>query len=395
MGRRAAALALPALLAGGMVAASLALAAPARAEEVTLQGAVLTVTLNSSNDIRIATDPALSGAVRLTGDHISCLSTHDGMGAASVNDSGCGSDLDGAVITVPPSMPLTLTMNGSGEVTLGDMDGPVTAAIHGSGDLKGGRAGVLTLTVNGSGDAGFRDVHGFVSVTQTGDGTVKIEHASGVLHAQVSGSGDLAIGAVDLAASDFSLDGSGDVTVGGGSVGVLHGRVSHSGDLIIGATATAADLTASGGGDIRVARVTGPVTRHVANGSDIETESGAATGIGALTKFAVSLDDEGGSGSQRHHRNSGGEIFHHILAAAFLLFVLYLLWRMVKKRGGVAVVRARMAAGPQPGAPTHPGVVAVSETLARLDKRLARVESYVTEREFELNRKFRDLEARP
>jgi hypothetical protein len=89
-----------------------------------------------------------------------------------------------------------------------------------------------------------------------------------------------------------------------------------------------------------------------------------------------------------HSSDIGGHIFH----AVILVGILYFIWRTVRRNGGVAALRARFSGPSQPAAPTHPGVIALRDTMTRLDGRLARVETYVTTREFDLQRKFRELD---
>lgn len=381
------------LLGATLLAAALA-HSPARADDLTVAGAHLVLTLNGASDVRIATSGELHGQVRITGEDAGCLSSHEGGGTVVLDDAACGSNFDNATIIVPRDMPLTLSVNGSGNVTLGDSDAPVAVSLHGSGDFHAGDLAVLNLSVFGSGDSAIGAIRQTGALAMNSNGSVKIQRAAGIFHAHLTGSGDLAVGTAATMATDVEIDGSGDVSIGAGSVGALHARVAASGDLIVGGTALTADLTASGGGDIRVADVSGPVTRRATGGSSITTHSGLASGIGKIVNFGIALDDDGGALRGRVAQ-AGGSTVHHVLAGIFVLFVLFLIWRSLQRRGGVAALRAQLGRPGGAAAPAHPGVIAVRETLARLDGRLARVESYVTEREFELHRKFRDLETRP
>ncbi|MEJ0049113.1 MAG: hypothetical protein WDN04_25610 [Rhodospirillales bacterium] len=74
--------------------------------------------------------------------------------------------------------------------------------------------------------------------------------------------------------------------------------------------------------------------------------------------------------------------------------ILFAIWRTVQRNGGLAQLQNRFRSSGEPAQPTHPGVIAVRDTISRLESRLARVEGYVTTREFDLQRKFRELDAK-
>jgi hypothetical protein len=375
-----------------------AFAPGARADEFQMHGNRLVLTLNGNNDSTIDIDSSLHDAIRISGENAGCLTNHGGGGVISIDDSTCNEDLDGLKIDVPANYPLILTMHGSGNVTMGNLEGQLVATVSGNGDLHAGRVAGLVLNMTGSGDASVQAAEGPAEITIAGNGDVKIPLLNGPLHVRQSGAGDLSIGAIDAPAADFTLQGSGDAAIGHGSVGALRAQVHGSGDLVMAATALTADLTASGGGDIRIADVTGMVSRHSSGGSSISTHASGLErlGVGGLANLiSSSSDDDDGHGSNVHvYVPNGGRVFHHLLAGAFVVFVLFMIWRTVQRRGGINAVSNAMRARGAPTQPTHPGVLAVRDTLARLEGRLARVEGYVTEREFELHRKFRDLETK-
>ena len=76
-----------------------------------------------------------------------------------------------------------------------------------------------------------------------------------------------------------------------------------------------------------------------------------------------------------------------LLAGLVVILVCYIGWRIVRRGRG-----RRGTGQPAQGGPMTPGVQALCETMTRLDQRLSRLESYVTTREFDLARKFRELE---
>jgi len=346
---------------------------------------VLSDTLES---VVLTTDAGLTGNVRIENDgDLSCLSVVSG-GAVVVGTSGC-SDSDGPLrIAVPPDMPVTLNASGDGTVHLGDLQGPVVATITGTVDIRGGRVGNLVLNQRSGGDVVLGDVASSAMLTITGSGDVKLRSLHGSLNVRQHGSGDLAIGRIDADSADLQGTGSGDMLLGAGSITYLRAQFAGAGDLAIAATVRDGDVAAAGGSDIKLGTVTGHLNRSASGGSDIIV-GGASVLDAVVGKLARVVADSSGSGSTvvSHH---GGIAFHHVLTALFVSVVLYIVWRMVQRAGGPGQVRRRMGAA-QPEAPTHPGVMALGEMMTRLEQRLGMVEGYVTTREFDLNRKFREL----
>lgn len=375
---------------------------PALADSFELHGSRLILNLSNNSDAVVQTDSSLHGTVRVSGDNAGCLANRDGGGdTVNIDDTTCNEDLDHLTVDVPEHMPVVLTTRGSGNVTIGNLEAQLVANVGGNGDVHVGRVTGLVLNVTGSGDVSVAATEGANVVTINGNGDVKIPSLHGPLNLRQNGSGDFAVAAIEAPAVDLLMSGSGDTAIGHGSVGALHARISASGDLVVAATAATADLSATGGGDIRVAQVTGPVMRHSSGGSSI-TITGPGLerfGMDKLAGMAALSGDRDGETVIRMHDgssrgSSGGSALHHLVAGAFVVFVIFMVWRMVQRRGGIGAVSQAIRAGGGPQAPSHPGVIAVRDTLARLEPRLARVEGYVTEREFELNRKFRDLETK-
>ena len=136
------------------------------------------------------------------------------------------------------------------------------------------------------------------------------------------------------------------------------------------------------------------MTRHASGGSDIVVGGGREIAASAMAKLRASLsgadadDDEDSSSPAHVTDHSGHSGFHDFLAGLVVLGLIYGGWRIFRGRGGKGAVP-----NGAPAAPTDPGVVALCSLLAGLERRLAQVETHVTSREFELNRKFRDIEA--
>lgn len=90
----------------------------------------------------------------------------------------------------------TLINNGSSDVRVTRVSGPVQLNLSGSGDVSidGGQASVFRVQGSGSGDVDFGGVAGAVTVDTNGSGDVSIDKATGAVITKVVGSGDMHIG---------------------------------------------------------------------------------------------------------------------------------------------------------------------------------------------------------
>ncbi len=385
--------------AAACLAATLSLGV-AHADTRTFQGFSLELMLTTDVDVTIESDPGLTGAVRVVGDSLDCLATKSGPGV-QISTGACDSDMGHLAIMVPRSMPLSLEMNGSGNVSVGDVDAPLKATLSSDGDLKVRRATVMQLVLRGSGDVTVQAVDGPADVESDSSGDVRLMRVSGPLKVRQNGSGDLAIVQIDGPVADIENNGSGDALMLHGHVGVLRVSTHGSGDVVMGGSAGTAVLDASGGGDIALSHAEGMVSRSAHGGSTINVGGASAIAASALAKLQASLagqgDDDDTDSSVHvitHHDSSG---FHDFLAGIVVLGVLFWGWRIISRNGGLSRIggafRSRSAANATPAAPRDPGVIALCDLLAGLERRLARVETHVTSREFELNRKFREIDA--
>lgn len=119
-------------------------------------------------------------------------------------------------VQVPVGTAITVVARGTGDVTIGDVRGPLEMNLHGTGDLTAGQvAQRLKVMLSGVGD-------------------VRVTHIQ-----------------ADIASIDAS--GTGDVTIGDGAVDSLEVSATGIGDVSFGGTANSAKLHATGVGDITVA----------------------------------------------------------------------------------------------------------------------------------------------
>ncbi len=379
----------PRLRLAGLALAATFAAGHASAETRTVEGGSLMLTDTLSSHITIDTDSSLHGAVRLSADSsLSCVQVESG-GPAQISTAGCSDDMDSLRITVPPSMAVTLTGSGSGSARIGDLRGTLVATLTSSYDIKVGHVGRLTLSSNSSGDSVVGRVEGPAELTTTASGDVRIGYIGGDLAISHHGSGDMAIGAIEASRASIDSAGSGDMLIGAGHIGTLQAHIVGSGDLAVAATVGGGDVEAVGGADVKLASVTGEVHRSSSGGSDISV--GGSAVVADVTGRVARLVSQMPSGGTSHTVSvSGGHVFHHVLTFALLVLMAFIGWRIVRRGGGLAGLRRRGTPA-APDAPVHPGVQAVCDTLGRLEQRLGRMEGYVTTREFDLNRKFREL----
>lgn len=379
-----------------MAAAALLLASAgaARADTVTREAAhILTLNASGGDNVTIAAtgDGPQGIVIRAPGE---CTVSGDG-GAAVVDTGACRGELS---ITVPRGAVLTLTGAGGGDISVTGETGPLVATMTGNGDLRAERVADLVLNLLGGGDAVVEEVKGAAKLELSGQGDTRIKSVLGPLMIKQHGSGDFVVGRIASPGVQFVSDGSGDAMLGGGDIAALTANLGGSGDLAVAASVGVANLNASGSGDIKLTKVRGPIKKHATGEGSISVADAPIEGF-ALEKaseLATNIDGvDLGDAKDRHgvhvvvgrHRSEGGggSVFGTLLKLGLLVWVIV----MVRRSG---VLGRMLNRAPVPAGPAHPGVLAVREALGKLDARLGRVEGYVTSREFELQRKFRELE---
>jgi hypothetical protein len=348
---------------------------------------ILTDTLASDATIDVDQDPAAHIRVTMDGND-GCLSTAGGSSMV-VSTAGCGGSAGALHITMPPNVPIILTQSGDGDVRIGDTHALLVATLNGGGDLRAGHVGSLILAVHGSGDVSVDGVDGMANLDMTSSGDVRLGTLHGDLTLKHEGRGDLAIG--DITASLVNIDsgGSGDMLIGAGSVGRLDASLRGAGDLGMAATLRDGDVSAAGNADVKLGKVTGTLRKQQSGDSEIY--------VGGPALIDTVMGDVAREiGHDHSHHNAvsitydHGSAIGHLLTFIFVCFVLYIVWRILRRSGGLSDLAGRRNALPK-SPPRHPGVVAVCDTMSRLEQRLGRVETYVTSREFDLQQKFRKL----
>lgn len=147
----------------------------------------------------------------------------------------------------------SLTVNGSGDITVGDM-GKLMAGINGAGGVRVGDVeGRTQLIVNGSGDIEGGRLGHPLHIGINGSGDVKAKSATDVT-VRIAGSGDVAIDRVREQMT-VAITGSGDVCCGGEVEG-LNVSISGGGELSAAElSADVADIHLSGSASATVGRI--------------------------------------------------------------------------------------------------------------------------------------------
>ena len=335
--------------------AAAAYAGHAMAETRTVQGGSLVLTSTSDSNVSIVTDSTLSRGVRISAECALAGLSLVGGETVVVGTSAC-TELEGLQIAVSPGLPVTVTASGSGKLTIGDLRAPLTASLIGGGDLKAGAVRGLTLGIHGGGDASVGAVDGPANLQLTGGGDVRLSAVGGPLSVKHTGSGDLAIGSIKAEAVDLENSGSGDTLIGGGTIGALHVHMYGSGDLAVAATVAGGEVMASGGGDVKLGRVTGPLARSASGGSDIVV-GGSAVVTGMMADVAKAVGQAGDLPGNHGRTVALGlpSMVLHLIMAAVVGVALFLIWRIVRRNGGFGAL-GRGNGAVLPDRPLHPGV---------------------------------------
>lgn len=128
-----------------------------------------------------------------------------------ISGSGGGENPVKITVKVPQGTPVAANRV-LGNVVIGDINGPLTASVQGS-DVYAGRVTSAQLSVQGSGDVRIKEVNGAVMAQVQGSGDIEIERGTmPSLTATVQGSGDINVGGTATTAS-LTVMGSGDIRV--------------------------------------------------------------------------------------------------------------------------------------------------------------------------------------
>jgi len=159
---------------------------------------------------------------------------------------GAGNGVFGAV--GPGASSVELAAGGCGDWTLANVAGKAEINLGGSGGVRLGTSRSLEVALGGSGDL--------------------VAGRTGAFELAIGGAGEVRVARVD-GPVDIAIGGSGDVTIRDGMTDDLSVSIAGSGDVDFGGTARDVSVSIAGSGDVRVARATGNVSRTVIGSGDI------------------------------------------------------------------------------------------------------------------------------
>jgi hypothetical protein len=155
-----------------------------------------------------------NGSINIsTGRNSFSISSIGGMiigGGVSIGGGGGSSDTK-VLVKVPKGTPVN-SNRVVGKVTIGDIEANLIANVQ-AGDIKAGRIKNAQLGIQGSGNITIKEVDGTVMAQVQGSGNIEIKNGlMTALVATVQGSGDITIGGVAQQAA-LTVMGSGDIRV--------------------------------------------------------------------------------------------------------------------------------------------------------------------------------------
>ena len=262
--------------------ATVAIAAPAAAQEVEVHNAVarMVVIVEDRSDVVVEIEPGSAGLptlqVRRRGDQVridgelgrrdigSCRggsagSSEPGQGA-SVEVRGRGRvDLSAApliVVRTPRNIEVGIERSavfgaigrgaqsvelgnaGCGHWTIANVEGDLDLSLAGSGDVAAGSSRDLEVSLAGSGDVTAGSTRS-LEVSLAGSGSVTSARVDGPVSASIAGSGDVVVR---------------------GDAGPVSASIAGSGSVEIAGRAASVDASIIGSGDVRAASVSGAVS---------------------------------------------------------------------------------------------------------------------------------------
>ena len=155
---------------------------------------------------------------------------------------------------------------GCGEWDVANVDGPLSLALGGSGDIRAGTSTALEVSIGGSGSV-TAGASSSLEVSIGGSGSV-MAGATRKLDVSIGGSGDVAVARLD-GNMDIAIGGSGDIEVRAGTAPNVDISIAGSGDIDFRGVAGDVDVSIMGNGDVNIARATGSVSRSIMGGGEV------------------------------------------------------------------------------------------------------------------------------
>jgi hypothetical protein len=178
-----------------------------------------------------------------------------------------------------------------GQALIGDLEGPLVVnatwlaaevgnvseaevELSGRASLKLGRvAGTLRAKLNSSGELATAAL-GAAEINKSGSGDLRLGPIAGSLKFESAGSGDGEIVSVS-GPVEAAINGSGNLSLGGGRAEPLIVRITGSGDFVLNGEAVDADLTVSGSGRVVLGATSGTLRLREFTGTLTTGDDGA------------------------------------------------------------------------------------------------------------------------
>jgi len=176
---------------------------------------------------------------------------------------------DQLVIHIAVPRGSAVNVDASGNVTIGNTNGPLRFEVEGHTNSSVGDVSEAHLSMAGSGKLTVGNVTGLADADTAGSGNIRIGNV-GKMKADIAGSGSIAVGniqssvSVDIAGSgDFSaasvngptsvdIAGSGSVSIAGGEANPLHVDIMGSGSVSFGGVAVNPKVSSMGSGSVKI-----------------------------------------------------------------------------------------------------------------------------------------------
>lgn len=153
-------------------------------------------------------------------------------------------------LTVPAGAKLEID-DFSGEGTIGDLRGPLSVDGMASGKLTVGRVTTAAIGIDGSGDVSLGDIDRDVTVEINGSGSVVTGRTAGQTKLEINGSGEITLAYANGPVS-AEINGSGDIRIQAGVADPLAVEINGSGSVLLDGVARNQSIEQSGSGNVRV-----------------------------------------------------------------------------------------------------------------------------------------------
>jgi Putative auto-transporter adhesin, head GIN domain len=153
-------------------------------------------------------------------------------------------------VTVPQGLGLAIERH-QGDADIGDLNGPLSVQGLYSGTIRAGDVTVAALTINGSGDISLGKVREGLMAQIKGSGDIIVGETKGGMSVEITGSGDLKVERVSGVAA-VQIKGSGDVLFENGTIDALSVVIFGSGSLTLDGITRQQSIVQNGSGKVTI-----------------------------------------------------------------------------------------------------------------------------------------------